>query len=498
MKTLKKITSKLALLGLALASVGNGIAATGTITNPTSAGTVWKDTGGADIVNFCGNVLQVGSTFYWYGWDKYAHTVNCYTSTTLGSNSWTEVTGTGFPLFGSGFHGRPDVIYNASTAKYVMVVEFSSPVGRNGIEYLTSSSPTGPFTSVLKEDYVLGTITMGDKGLFQDDDGTAYLLCTSDDGGNANGTHKIVKLNSNYLGQNTVMQSWTVSTNRREALAMVKRNGTYYMTSSATAGWNSSETWYKTATSISGTWTGWQVMGTSPSSTTSYNTQHDFVLKVTGSQTTSYIYGGDRWSQDTGVGFGRNAWYLVTFNGSGVPTIDGDDTWTIDPVTGQANGATQQTATFNPTKDATAKEHFPDTTYGTEAILQVSNQTSYRKNVYLQFNVTGLPAGATIVSAQLKLRSQTTGTGRSITAHTVSNTTWGETTITWNNKPALGASLSTVSSHTSGADSVWTVTSAIAGNGNVTLGLDGTYSGDTSFSSRESADDPVLVVVYQP
>src|SRR6185369_10796422 len=107
--------------------------------------------------------------------------------------------------------------------------------------------------------------------------------------------------------------------------------------------------------------------------------------------------------------------------------------------------------------------------------------------------------GATGISAQLKLRSQTTGTGRSITAHTVSNTGWGEATLTWNNKPfPLGASLSTVSSHTSGQDSVWDVSGAVTGNGTFALGLDGTFSGDTTFTSKEGANPPQLVVTYTP
>lgn len=485
------------LLGLALAGVAQLSAATGTITNPSSAGTVWKDTGGAEIINFCGYIIKSGSTYYWYGWDKYAHTVNCYTSTTLGSNSWTEVTSGGFPMFGSGFHGRPAVIFNSSTNKYVMIVEFSSAVGRNGIQYLTSDAPGGPFVSVNTEDYIFG-ITMGDMGVFKDDDGSAYLLVDTDDGGNANGTNKIVKLNSSYTAQSSIIAAWTVSTNRTEALAMTKHNGNYILTGSKTAGWNSSETWYKKSATLAGfSSVAWSNTPTAPTSTTSYNTQHDFILKIDGSLATVYMFAGDRWSQDTGVGFGRNAWYPVVFSSSSVPKIIGDDSWTIDPATGIL--AAGSTATTSVQKDATVKAHFPTTPYGTEAILQVSAQSTFEKQMFIQFSVSGIPAGATIISAQLKLRCSTVGaTGRSITAHAVANTTWNETAVTWNTKPALGAALSTQTNHVNGADSIWDVTGAITGNGSVTIGLDGTYSGDTTFSSREGTNAPVLVVYYQP
>lgn len=162
--------------------------------------------------------------------------------------------------------------------------------------------------------------------------------------------------------------------------------------------------------------------------------------------------------------------------------------------------ASSYAATVNGTlqKDVAAKEATPSTNHGSANNIQVSNQSGYKKIIYVQFSVSGIPSGATGISAQLKLRSQTTGTGRSITAHAVSSTSWTESGLTWNNKPALGTSLSTVSSHTSGADSVWAVGGHVTGNGTFAIGLDGTYSGDTTFSSKEGANAPVLVVTYTP
>ena len=509
MKIPSLLRTKLAFLPLGLLAVFNASAVAGTITNATSAATVWRDpSNNTEIVNNCGNVLQVGSTFYWYGWDKYNHTVNVYTSTTLASNSWVEHTGTGFPMFGSGFHGRPDVVRRAD-GTYLMVVEFSSVPGRNGIEYLTASSPTGPFTSVLKEDFVMDgsgnlTITMGDKGLYQDDDAskTIYLLCTSDDGGNTNGTHKIIRLNANGVGQAAVIKTWTVSTNRREALAIFKRNGTYYMTSSGTHGWNSGATWYKTASSIGGTWTAWANVPTNPNSTDSYNTQHDYILKIAGSSATSFIYIGDRWSQDTGVGYGRSAWYPLTFDASGVPTIKGDTTWSINPTTGVING-TPTTITVSPAKDAMVKFAAAGSNFGTQNQLQVSNQTNFQKQVFLQFNISTsqVPIGATVTGATLLVASQSNSSGL-VNAKAVGNTTWSETGITWNNKPSMGVTLGTGdSSHSAGVDSTWNVTSHITGSGNYTIGLDTTNSGDINFHSREATDAnnrPLLQITYQP
>ncbi|HZI13011.1 MAG TPA: DNRLRE domain-containing protein [Myxococcus sp.] len=152
--------------------------------------------------------------------------------------------------------------------------------------------------------------------------------------------------------------------------------------------------------------------------------------------------------------------------------------------------------TFTPVKDAMVKEAVPASNFGAQNQLQVSGQSGYSKWAYLQFNVTGIPAGATNITAQLRVSSQTTGTGRAITAHAVANTTWGESTLTWNTRLPMGAALSTVSSHTAGQNSVWDVSQHVTGNGSFTLGLDSGFSGDTNFVSREGSPAPVLVISY--
>lgn len=156
------------------------------------------------------------------------------------------------------------------------------------------------------------------------------------------------------------------------------------------------------------------------------------------------------------------------------------------------------TLTFAPGKDVMAKEKFPTTNFGADVNLQTSAQSTFAKVIYMQFTVSGIPAGATGIAAELRLRSATTGTGRAIAAHPVSATTWTEGGLTWNNKPALGSTLATVSAHTAGADSVWNVSAHVTGNGTYALGLDTTYAGDTTFSSKEGTDAPELIVSYTP
>jgi hypothetical protein len=150
--------------------------------------------------------------------------------------------------------------------------------------------------------------------------------------------------------------------------------------------------------------------------------------------------------------------------------------------------------------DVMAKEKFPDTNFGSDVQLQVSNQSGFKKVIYLQFSVTGIPAGSTGITAQLRLRSQTDAASRTVTSHVVSLTpTWTETSITWNQRPALGPNLGSDSSHVNGQDSTFDVSAHVTGNGTYGLGLDTAYTGgDTTFTSEEGGVAPSLVVTYTP
>jgi chitodextrinase len=76
--------------------------------------------------------------------------------------------------------------------------------------------------------------------------------------------------------------------------------------------------------------------------------------------------------------------------------------------------------------------------------------------------------------------------------------TWGETSLTWNNKPALSGS--GVGKVTSIATSTWAefdVTSIVSGNGTYDLVLAGTSTDGVDFQSREATNKPQLVVTTQ-
>jgi hypothetical protein len=336
-----------------------GALAAATGFQPIDNETVWKTVGGGEIRANGGSVLKRGSTFYWFGM-RYDGTItsqvfsgtivlNEYASTDL--SHWRRVQtilsyDTQSPPPDDPnvqWFGRPDVIYNASTQTYVLTIERN--VGhRNELAFYTASAPDGTYVWHPEKEVVLpdGMHTMGDKGVFKDADGKAYLLFVSDDDAPPNNKHtKIAPFTADYLALNRVISD--CGGGGHEAMSMVKRGDVYYLFSSRTRGWLPSATTYKKATAISqfpcqggDDGGGWNLVGTTPTSTNSFNTQHDFVLPVQGSGDTSYLYAGDRWSQfDPRVqGVGRYGWYPLTFNATGKPVIHGLQHWTVNVSTG--------------------------------------------------------------------------------------------------------------------------------------------------------------------
>ena len=129
---------------------------------------------------------------------------------------------------------------------------------------------------------------------------------------------------------------------RIEAPAIFKRDGMYYWCASGIAWWNSSPTSWCMAPRLEGPWTPWQTMNAKRPATDSlarqmrfdsYNSQHDFVLPIIGSQGTTYLYCGDRYSQFTSIGAGWVVWLPLQFVDR-TPVLDWYQTWYLDAAAG--------------------------------------------------------------------------------------------------------------------------------------------------------------------
>jgi hypothetical protein len=118
----------------------------------------------------------------------------------------------------------------------------------------------------------------------------------------------------------------------REAPALFKRNGVYFMLTSGATGWQPNQARYATATSVAGPWSGMQNAGDS----TTFGSQPAFVLPIQGSQGNSYLYLGDRWAGAWGgpVLDSRYVWLPLQFPSATSLSISNARELTIDTTTG--------------------------------------------------------------------------------------------------------------------------------------------------------------------
>lgn len=92
-------------------------------------------------------------------------------------------------------------------------------------------------------------------------------------------------------------------------------------------------------------------------------------------------------------------------------------------------------------KDAYLKQLTPDENNGGVATLQMFDTvTNYIKRSILEFDISGLPAGITLVSAKLQLwyrfYSETNPDGKTVWAYKLTRTDWVELQATWNDYKA--------------------------------------------------------------
>ncbi|WP_256863755.1 MULTISPECIES: AbfB domain-containing protein [unclassified Paenibacillus] len=342
-------------------------AASVTITN----GSDWLDTAGNPIQANSGNILKVGSTYYWYGEHAVSgkfDSVNVYTSTDL--KNWTFsnaiLTKDSATELASSKIERPKVIYNASTKQYVLWAHYENGTDYNlgRVAVATSSTPNGKFTyegSFRPLDYESRDMTV-----FVDTDGTGYLITASRKNGGANDTMAIFKMNASYTGVESFV-GWQFENAYREAPAVVKKGNRYYLFTSQAAGWYPNQGAYATASSMTGTWSALTPYG-NPSA---FGSQIHDIATITGSNTTSYIYMGDRWNP-LNLGEHKHIWLPLTLNDSnGTASLEWYKEWNIDAVTGTVtppslvNHAQGKTATAISTASGSSASNVNDGNYQT-------------------------------------------------------------------------------------------------------------------------------------
>ncbi|GAA4718043.1 RICIN domain-containing protein [Phytohabitans rumicis] len=312
---------------------GSAQAATVTVTN----GVPFTDTSGNLLHAHGGGMIKVGSYYYWFGEnrndDNTFRYVSVYRSTDLRNwefrnNVLTQ--GSAAELNVANIE-RPKVIYNSSTGQYVLWMhwENGSDYGQARVAVATSSTVDGSYT--YRGSFRPLGYDSRDMTVFRDDDGTAYLISST----RVNADLNIYRLTSDYLGVASLVQTLWPG-NYREAPAMFKRNGVYFLVTSGATGWAPNQARYATATSVAGTWTSPATFGNS----IAYGSQSAYVVPVQGTSTTSYLFLGDRWAGAWSgkVNDSKYVWLPLTFPSNTSLSMSWYPRVNIDAATGAVSG----------------------------------------------------------------------------------------------------------------------------------------------------------------
>ncbi|MFI0943675.1 RICIN domain-containing protein [Streptomyces sp. NPDC021020] len=293
-----------------------------------SPGTAWNDQNGNPLQMHGLGIVKSGTTWYAFGEDKNGEnssdtsfrSIPCFTSTDL--HTWT-FRSSALPRQAGGDLGpgriveRPKVIHNASTGQYVMYMHIDNPAYSEAkVGVATSSTPCGPYT-YRGSFQPLGNQSR-DESLFQDTDGTAYLL-TED---RAHSRTHIERLSADYL----TVAADVADVAGYEAPAMMKAGGRYFILGSSLTGWSTNDNMYASATSPSGPWSAYNTFA--PAGTSTYNSQTANIIQVSGTAGTTWIYAGDRWNPSD-LASSQLIWLPITVSGSTL-NVGWFTSWSLD------------------------------------------------------------------------------------------------------------------------------------------------------------------------
>jgi hypothetical protein len=329
----------------------------------------WKDTSGAPIYSQGGGVLRVGNTYYWYGVkyngavsyaanptssnsDTAFLAVTIYSSTDLVNWKFENNALTPASLAASGvasdtWIGRVGAAYNPTTKKYVLNGQYKGTPDTEQF-FATSSTPTGTFTWDHTQPVITNVVNnnCGDQSVFTDDDGKAYVICSSLSG--RSNLYVAPLRASDFL--NVEPATRVFGGVGREGNAMFKYNGRYYLCSSDLHGWNASHAYYVSATNILGPYSAEGVIGNTDADF-SHVTQTGLFVTVQGTSQTTVVFGGDRWSDFAGNGIGYNQWVPLSFNGT-APVMHSLSEWFFDAGTGAWSVGPGNNYVLNPSFEA--------------------------------------------------------------------------------------------------------------------------------------------------
>ena len=246
---------------------------------------------------------------------------NCYSSVDLYNWKFESIA---LPLQKEGKLGpnrvgeRPKVMKCPTTGEYVMYMHVDT-LGYvdQFVGYATSKDITGPYTFHGPLFFNGKPIKKWDMGAFQDKDGSGYVLLHGGD---------IYKLNDDYKG---ISEQVNKAFERGfESPAIFRKDSLYYFLGSDLTGWERNDNYYFTSTSLRGPWTKRGFFA--PQGTLTWNSQTTFVLPIEGTNETTYMFMGDRWSFPKQASAATYIWQPLIVSGHNISLPEFKEAWKVD------------------------------------------------------------------------------------------------------------------------------------------------------------------------
>jgi hypothetical protein len=152
---------------------------------------------------------------------------------------------------------------------------------------------------------------------------------------------------------------------------------------------------------------------------------------------------------------------------------------------------------LTPTDDAYTAKGDPATSHGAEEALKV-NSGARERRTYVRFDVAAIPAGATGITASLRLYASSGAASSVRFAVSQVATGWSEATLTWSNQPVVGTMVRSRSELVGGTYNSVEVSGLVGGNGAYAMVVTDNSTAQRSFASKESSLNrpPQLVVSW--
>ncbi|MCB1129491.1 MAG: family 43 glycosylhydrolase [Verrucomicrobiae bacterium] len=300
--------------------------------NAIHSGVAWFDDCGQLVSAHGAGIWKEEDRFYLFGEFKRDGSnefngFSCYSSSDLMNWKFERIA---LPVQKDGRLGptrvgeRPKVMKCPKTGEFVMFMHTDDMKYKDqAVGYATCDTVNGEYKFQGTLDLDGKPIRLWDMGVFQDEDGTGYMMTH---GGN------LYRLADDY--QSIAKQVVRNMTGGCESPAIFKRGELYYWLGSGLTAWERNDNYYFTAKSLVGPWKKRGYIA--PKGKLTWNSQTTFVLPIKGSQGTTFMYMGDRWAHPMQKSAATYVWQPLQFERDGsmsLPTFH--QSWSVDPESGR-------------------------------------------------------------------------------------------------------------------------------------------------------------------